>query len=186
VHSVGVERQYTGTAGRIKNAQVAVFLAYAGSRGRALMDRDVYVPKSWADDRDRCRAAGVPDQFSWPWPRATASHCPSVFCVPIRPPPRLHRRCWNRLFAGKGAKGDRDYDWAPLVMLAHALLAVIAAHERDHRVKADDDLISLTCQRDQAPVAKLIMNAVRTITYWLHWPAWRPRHQQRARTSHYR
>jgi SRSO17 transposase len=46
--SVGVQRQYTGTAGRIENAQVAVFLAYASARGRALIDRDVYVPKSWA------------------------------------------------------------------------------------------------------------------------------------------
>jgi SRSO17 transposase len=65
VHSVGVQPQYTVTAGRIENAQVAVFLAYASSRGPALMDRDVYVPKSWTDDRDRCRAAGVPDQVSF-------------------------------------------------------------------------------------------------------------------------
>jgi SRSO17 transposase len=63
--SVGVQRQYTGTAGRIENAQVAVFLAYAGLQGRALIDRDVYVPKSWTEDRDRCRAAGVPDEVSF-------------------------------------------------------------------------------------------------------------------------
>ena len=61
VHSVGVQRQYTGTAGRVENAQVAVFLAYATSKGRTLIDRDVYLPKVWTDDRDRCDAAGVPD-----------------------------------------------------------------------------------------------------------------------------
>ena len=65
VASVGVQRQYTGTAGRIENAQVAVFLAYASSKGRALIDRDVYLPKVWTDDRDRCQAAGVPDDVGF-------------------------------------------------------------------------------------------------------------------------
>jgi SRSO17 transposase len=59
-HSVGVQRQYTGTAGRIENAQVGVFLAYASPRGRALADRRLYLPASWTDDPDRCTAAGVP------------------------------------------------------------------------------------------------------------------------------
>ena len=58
--SVGVQRQYSGTAGRIENSQVGVFLSYASARGRALIDRRVYLPKSWADDQDRCAAAGVP------------------------------------------------------------------------------------------------------------------------------
>jgi SRSO17 transposase len=60
-HSVGVQRQYTGTAGRIENAQVAVYLTYAARRGHALMDRALYLPRSWTDDTDRCREAGVPD-----------------------------------------------------------------------------------------------------------------------------
>jgi SRSO17 transposase len=59
-HSVGVQRQYTGTAGRIENAQVAVFLTYAARRGHALIDRGLYLPRSWTDDPDRCAAAGVP------------------------------------------------------------------------------------------------------------------------------
>jgi SRSO17 transposase len=63
--SVGVQRQYTGTAGRIENAQVGVFLAYAGQRGHALIDRRVYLPVSWTDDPDRCRAAGVPDDIGF-------------------------------------------------------------------------------------------------------------------------
>ena len=49
--SVGVQRQYSGTAGRIENCQVGVFLAYAGAKGRALLDRELYVPRVWADDR---------------------------------------------------------------------------------------------------------------------------------------
>ena len=58
--SVGVQRQYSGTAGRIENSQLGVFLSYASVRGRALIDRRVYLPKSWTDDRKRCAAAGVP------------------------------------------------------------------------------------------------------------------------------
>jgi SRSO17 transposase len=65
-HSVGVQRQYTGTAGRIENAQIAVFLAYTSPAGRALIDRRLYLPRgSWCDDRDRCAAAGVPDQVGF-------------------------------------------------------------------------------------------------------------------------
>jgi len=58
--SCGVARQYTGTAGRIENAQVGVFLAYAGAKGHAFLDRALYLPKEWTDDRGRCDAAGVP------------------------------------------------------------------------------------------------------------------------------
>jgi SRSO17 transposase len=65
VHSVGVQRQYTGTAGRIENAQVGVFLAYASRHGHTLIDRRVYLPKSWTDDRQRCEQAGVPDDVGF-------------------------------------------------------------------------------------------------------------------------
>ena len=61
VRSVGVKRQYTGTAGRIENSQVGVFLCYASSRGAALVDRELYLPEEWAVDRERCRAAAVPE-----------------------------------------------------------------------------------------------------------------------------
>jgi len=60
VHSVGVQRQYTGTAGRIENSQVAVYLSYAAPRGHALIDRALYLPRSWAQAPDRCEAAGIP------------------------------------------------------------------------------------------------------------------------------
>jgi SRSO17 transposase len=60
-----VQRQYTGTAGRIENAQVAVFLTYATRRGHALIDRALYLPRSWTDDPDRCTAAGVPAEVEF-------------------------------------------------------------------------------------------------------------------------
>jgi SRSO17 transposase len=59
--SVGVARQYSGAAGRIENCQVGVFLGYATAKGRALLDRELYLPKEWADDAERLKAAGVPD-----------------------------------------------------------------------------------------------------------------------------
>ncbi len=58
--SVGVQRQYSGTAGRIENCQIGVFLAYASPAGRAFLDRELYLPKSWAEDRARREEAGVP------------------------------------------------------------------------------------------------------------------------------
>jgi SRSO17 transposase len=57
-----VQRQYSGTAGRTENCQIGVFAAYASPKGRALVDRDLYLPKSWTSDPDRCRAARIPGE----------------------------------------------------------------------------------------------------------------------------
>jgi SRSO17 transposase len=59
--SAGVQRQYSGTAGRIENCQVGVFLGYASRHGRALIDRALYLPERWVRDAARCAAAGIPD-----------------------------------------------------------------------------------------------------------------------------
>jgi SRSO17 transposase len=59
--SVGVQRQYSGTAGRVENCQIGVFLAYASARGRTFLDRELYLPKEWASDRERRQEAAVPD-----------------------------------------------------------------------------------------------------------------------------
>lgn len=161
-HSVGTQRQYTGTAGRIENAQVSTFLAYASVKGRVLIDRALYLPKSWTDDRERCRAAGVPDtvvfatkvtQARRMLTRALDDGVPARWATadefygnerglrrdlqargvgyvlavakshrvtqPTGDVASAHhvtqkvlRSSWNRLSAGKGAKGERDYDWA--------------------------------------------------------------------------
>jgi SRSO17 transposase len=61
-YSAGVARQYSGTAGRIENCQIGVFLAYASKHGHTLLDRELYLPKEWTDDRERCRRAGIADE----------------------------------------------------------------------------------------------------------------------------
>jgi SRSO17 transposase len=63
--SAGVRRQYSGTAGRTENCQVGVFLAYASRHGHALIDRELYVPQSWAEDSERRRAAGIPEEVEF-------------------------------------------------------------------------------------------------------------------------
>jgi SRSO17 transposase len=160
--TAGVQRQYTGTAGRIENAQVAVYLGYASAAGHALIDRELYLPQSWTADPGRCQAAGIPDgtpfatkpqlarrmieraldariPFAWfaadevygdnaklrAWLESRqVRHVLAVACdhhIPagagrtIRADQlaaRLPKRAWQRLSAGKGAKGHRCYDWA--------------------------------------------------------------------------
>jgi SRSO17 transposase len=60
--SAGVQRQYSGAAGRIENCQLGVFLAYTTSKGRTLIDRELSLPKSWTGDRQRCQEAAIPDE----------------------------------------------------------------------------------------------------------------------------
>ena len=93
--SVGVQRQYSGTAGRIENCQLGVFLTYASKAGHTLVDRELYLPKSWTQDRERCRAADVPEEV--------------VFATK---PELAARMLWRALDAGLGAKwvtGDTVY-----------------------------------------------------------------------------
>jgi SRSO17 transposase len=63
--SVGVQRQYRGTAGRIENCQFGVFLAYASPRGHTFLDREVYLPQEWAGDWERRAAAGIPTEVEF-------------------------------------------------------------------------------------------------------------------------
>jgi SRSO17 transposase len=63
--SAGVARQYSGTAGRIENSQIGVFLAYATPAGRTFLDRELYLPQAWTEDRDRCRDAGIGDEVGF-------------------------------------------------------------------------------------------------------------------------
>ncbi|MBI3326438.1 MAG: IS701 family transposase [Nitrospinae bacterium] len=63
--SVGVQRQYSGTAGRVENCQIGVFLAYASATGRTFIDRELYLPQSWVEDVERRREAGVPDEVAF-------------------------------------------------------------------------------------------------------------------------
>jgi SRSO17 transposase len=72
--TVGVKRRYTGTAGRVEDAQVAVCLVDASAAGHAMIDRELYLPGCWTDDPQCVQAAGVPTKSglrpspSWPRP----------------------------------------------------------------------------------------------------------------------
>ena len=134
--SVGVQRQYSGTAGRIENSQEGVFLAYASANGRTLLDRELYLPQVWADDWERRREAGVPESVGFRTKPQMARLWLERRCVPHvlaikrseklwaltdRGPRQVRadrlasgvEECaWVRCSAGDGAKGPRVYDWA--------------------------------------------------------------------------
>lgn len=97
--SVGVARQYTGTAGKRENCQIGVFLGYASSRGRAFLDRELYLPQDWAEEEERRREAGVPEEVAF----ATK--------------PQLARRMLERAFAAgvpaAWVTGDEIYGTDP-------------------------------------------------------------------------
>jgi hypothetical protein len=63
--SVAVQRQCSGTAGKVDNCQLGIFLAYASGKGRAMIDRELYLPKSWTNDPPRCQAAKVPEEVQF-------------------------------------------------------------------------------------------------------------------------
>lgn len=88
--SAGVQRQYSGTAGRTENCQLGVFLAYGSALGRAFLDRELYLPASWIADPARCREAGIPAGVSFATKpalakqmlaRAFAAHVPAAWVV---------------------------------------------------------------------------------------------------------
>ena len=159
--SAGMQRQYSGTAGRTENCQVGVFLAYASRFGHALIDRELYVPRSWTDDPERCRAAGIPQEvefttkprqaqamiaravaagvpFAWftadeaygqaKWLQAWLEDQDIWYVMAIRCSDTLTTpeggqraddliaavpaRAWQKISAGAGAHGPREYHWA--------------------------------------------------------------------------
>jgi SRSO17 transposase len=167
IHTVGVQRQYTGTAGRIENSQVAVYVVYAGARGHAAVDRELYIPRAWTGDPDRCRAAGLGEDTGFAtkpdlalrmierfwgaghsvgWvtgdevyggdPRLRAvleergiGYVLAVACSIEMATgagrfradalvEKVPKRAWQKLSAGRGAKGQRFYDWAVVDLVA--------------------------------------------------------------------
>src|SRR5260370_17200711 len=86
--SVGVNRHYSGTAGRIENCQIGVFLTYAAPEGQVLLDRELSLPREWADDPDRRQEAGVPEAGAFP-PQPPGGPPASHPTPPPRAPPPL-------------------------------------------------------------------------------------------------
>lgn len=167
-HTVGVQRQYSGTAGKIENCQLAVHLVYATEAGHAMLDTALYLPKSWCDDAERRAEAGVPEQVRFATKPQLASRMITAAVTAGLPcrwvagdeaygnDPRLAARlrqlrlgyvlavacshqvttglgvyrvdvlaaglpatAWQRVSAGRGAKGHRYYDWS-FTALPHA------------------------------------------------------------------
>jgi SRSO17 transposase len=128
-HSVGVKRQYSGTAGRIENCQVGVFLGYAGRRGRVLVDRALYLPEEWAGDDDRRWAAGVPE------------------AVAFATKPKLGRAMLERAVAaglpGRWVAADSVYggDYALRLWLEHQPLGYVLAVTSKQRAPLGFDTV---------------------------------------------
>ena len=123
--TVGVQRQYTGTAGRIENAQVGVFLAYASKHGHTLIDRRVYLPESWTGDRLRCAVAGVPDEIGF----ATRSELADDMITAA-----IEARVPARWVAVDEAYGNNT---ALRARLREIRLGYVVAISRDHLVPID-------------------------------------------------
>jgi SRSO17 transposase len=146
--SAGVARQYSGTAGRIENCQIGVFLAYASRHGRAFLDRELYLPQGWSSDPERRRAAGVPANVSF------------------QTKPQLARRMLARAFAAgvpaTWVTGDEVYgnDGQFRRWLEGEARAYVLAVARSHRVW-DDGFVQ---RRVAALVADLPAEAWHRIT----------------------
>jgi SRSO17 transposase len=122
--TVGVQRQYTGTAGRVDNAQVAVYLVYATDAGHALIDRELYLPRSWTDEPARCQAAGVPEQVGF----ATKPHLAT----------RMLTRALDAEVPAAWVAGDEVYGACPALRaeLEARGVGYVLAVACDHRVPA--------------------------------------------------
>jgi SRSO17 transposase len=125
--SVGVQRQYSGTAGRIENAQVAVYLVYASDTGHAIIDRELYVPRGWIADPDRCRAAGIPAQVGFATKPALAT--------------RMLARTLDAGVPAAWVTGDEVYGADPGLRaeLERRGIGYVLAVACDHRVAAGGD-----------------------------------------------
>lgn len=142
-HSVRVARQYSGTAGRIANSQIGVFLAYASGFGQTLIDRRLYQPRTWAEDKATRVEAHVPEDIAFATEIAIArdmiaaaldAQGPHLWVLAVGSNHHLRfltreglvmadpktiadewpAQEWAMLAAGEGAKGLRLYDWARL------------------------------------------------------------------------
>ncbi|WP_330436306.1 IS701 family transposase [Streptomyces sp. NBC_00825] len=121
-NTVGVQRQYTGTAGRIENSQVAVYLAYSTRRGHAAIDRELYVPRSWTEDTVRCRAAGIPDTVGFATKPALAA--------------RMIGRALDAGVPASWVAGDEVYGGNPHLRTAleKRQVGYVLAVARDHQI----------------------------------------------------
>jgi len=188
--SVGVQRQYSGTAGRIENCQIGVFLSYASTHGHTSLDRELYLSKSWTDDQERCQEAHVPEGVTF----ATK--------------PELAQRMLERtLDAGLPVAwitGDTVYGSAKSLRMAleerrQAYALAVSCKEQvevQGRPSRVDQLAQALAREDwQVPLSiaeirrlffYLVGELLLSFAYRFAWSCWRRTHQAAARLCHYR
>jgi SRSO17 transposase len=120
--SAGVARQYSGTAGRIENCQIGVFLAYASRKGRSFLDRELYLPKVWTEDAKRCQAAAIPNEVK--------------FATKLQLGRRMLERAFAAGIAAKWVTGDTVYgnDWRLRDWLDQRRQAYVLAVSEQYRI----------------------------------------------------
>jgi SRSO17 transposase len=176
--SAGVQRRYSGTAGRVENCQLGVFLAYTTSKGRAVLDRELYLPKSWTADRMRCREAAVPDEVEFAT-KTVLAQAMLVRALDVE-------ECFQTAKTEVGLdhyqvrRYDAWYRHITRAMVAHTYLAVTAAIAPS----PGSGLIPITLGEAKRLLAHLITTIPDRAMTWA-WSYWRRRHQHRAQISHY-
>ncbi|MFC3585952.1 IS701 family transposase [Streptantibioticus rubrisoli] len=137
--SAGVSRQYTGTSGKIDNCQIGVFAAYATGRGRALVDRELYLPKCWTKDRERCRTAKIPDERAFATKGEIARD--------------IVRRCVAAGLPASWVTADEAYgqDWSFRRMLEQLGLGYVVAVPKSQQIKSLAGMWRIDALIEQAP-----------------------------------
>jgi SRSO17 transposase len=120
--SAGVARQYSGTAGRIENCQIGVFLAYASRQGRTFLDRELYLPKGWTEKAERCQAAGIPKEVK--------------FATKLQMGRRMLERAFAAGIPARWVTGDTVYgnDWRLRSWLDERRQAYVLAVSEQYRI----------------------------------------------------
>lgn len=167
--TAGVQRQYSGTAGRTGNCQVGVFLGYASEHGHALIDRELYLPQSWAEEAGRRRAAGIPEDVEF-------TTKPRQALAMISGLDHYQVRSWRPWYAH-----------ITLSMLALAWLAASRAQARKKGAgTSDPGMIGYTLPEIRRLLNSLIQRYAPDPGRVWSWSRWRRRRQYQARLCHYR
>jgi len=196
---------HTGTAGKVDNAQVAVYLAYATTAGHRVIDRELYLPRGWLADAERCQVAGVPDRVGLATKpklarvmldRALEAGVPAgwVTCrwLPWSRSPEPAGGSRRRLQAGKGLCGLDQHQVPPLALLVPlgdlgpAGIRVLGGG-RSHPTRPPPTTVGphpVDLQRAPAPVRHARRRPITHSAHRLRWSWWRRRHQARARACH--
>jgi SRSO17 transposase len=193
--TVGVRRQHTGTAGRIENAQAAVYLVYAGRRGHAAVDRELYIPRSWTDQPDRCRAAGLTEPAAFATKPELATRMIARFFD------TGHHACWvagDEVYGGnptlRAALERRSIGelafyrcFSPTPVPVATLVHAAGSRWRvEETFQASKGLAGLDEHQVRRYVSlALVVQPLHGIAHHLSWSHWRRRHQARSKISHY-